>query len=562
MTMTIMNEDTVESNKHLLLGDPLATDRFIKVNNIQEVNDPIFFIRDGVPSPKGLLSYEIFGITKDERANTFAYIDLADWFLHPLVYKKWSQKDRRIKEIVHGTKTFSIGTDGDFVEDPKGSTGVRFLKNNIDKIKIKRTDSKERDDIINYIYKYKKYIFIDKLIVLPAFYRDVSTKSGSRVSVGELNKTYQQIIINANSLRETADYGLSMDQAVKGRMQELILTVYNSLTGTGENTDGVGLSKKSGLVRSAVMSKTTDYGTRLVLSAPQLKVERLEDLMVDMDHAALPLSSACVNFMPYVIFNIKRFFENEFITGSKYKVIINNKIEYVEIKDPLIIFSEEEIIKQIKRYIYGFSNRFIPVEIPLENGKVGYALFKGHKISTEDYLNGNIDLEGETTLINRKLTWLDVIYIASCEAVKDKHIKITRFPIDSAYNTIFTKVRISTINETENIYLNGEFYRWYPKFRNEQIGMNTSHTFIDTLNISNLHLGGMGGDYDGDTTSICGVWSVEANEELDKHLNSKKNIIDIGGENIKKSSNEAIQCIYSLTRVLYEDLSKLTNPNF
>ena len=270
-TLTEANE--ANTGKHLKLGEPINVERFVKANNIKQVRDPIFFIRDGVPTPEGLLSYEIFGITKEERANIYGYIDLGDWFLHPLVYKKWAQKDRRIKDIVHGIKKYSIGPDGDFVEDEKGHSGVAFLKANMDKIKIKRTDSKERDDIINYIYKYKDLIFMKKMIVLPAFYRDVnSTKGSGKVSVGDLNKLYQSLIISSNSLNETKDYGLSMDDAIKGRMQETITAIYNSLTGTsGDDTDGVGLSKKSGLVRGAVMSKTADYGTRLILSAPDRK---------------------------------------------------------------------------------------------------------------------------------------------------------------------------------------------------------------------------------------------------------------------------------------------------
>ena len=67
---------------------------------------------------------------------------------------------------------------------------------------------------------------------------------------------------------------------------------------------------------------------------------------------------------------------------------------------------------------------------------------------------------------------------------------------DSAYNQITTKVRISTIKDTEQVYVNGHYYRWYPKIREKDINANTSQLFIDTLQISNLFLKGMGGDYE------------------------------------------------------------------
>ena len=37
------------------------------------------------------------------------------------------------------------------------------------------------------------------------------------------------------------------------------------------------------------------------------------------------------------------------------------------------------------------------------------------------------------------------------------------------------------------------YYKNYPYIRQEDIGKNTSNKFIDTLNISNLYLDGIGG---------------------------------------------------------------------
>lgn len=546
--------------KHFQI-QPLDVNKFIKANNIREVTDPVFFVKDGIPTPEGLLSNEIFGITKEERANIFGYIDLHDWFLHPLAYKVWSRMDSRVKEIVHGTKTYIVNEHGDFQEDPNGSNGVKFIKDNMDKIHIKSTESRKRDKNIQFIQKYKDVIFINKLIVIPPYYRDVQTRSGN-MGVGVLNKYYSSLLISVRSLTETMDYGLSMSSAVKGRIQETIVQIYDSLCGTGSaESDGVGLSKKNGLVRNAVMSKTADDGTRLVISAPELKVESLEDMMVDMDYSAVPLASVIINFQPFVIYNTKRFFENEFSDNMRHQVKDKNgNITYEKIKDPLITFSEENIKMQIKRFVHGYSNRFAPVEVPLENGKIAKMIFKGHKVESADVANNNV--VGASPLINRSLTWCDVFFIAATEAVRDKTILITRFPMDSAYNQFPTKIRISTIKETENIYMRGELYRFYPKIREEDIGKNTSKLFTDTLQISNLYLNAITGDYDGDQTSIRGVYSVEANEELIEFMNSKKNYLDLGGINMRISTNEAVQSLYSMTKILPETESKLTNPEY
>lgn len=63
-----------------------------------------------------------------------------------------------------------------------------------------------------------------------------------------------------------------------------------------------------------------------------------------------------------------------------------------------------------------------------------------------------------------------------------------------------------------------------------------------------------------DQVTVKGVWSNEANEELNKQLNSKKHYIGLDGKNIRVGSNEAIQCLYSLTLLLPD--SKHEKPVF
>lgn len=66
--------------------------------------------------------------------------------------------------------------------------------------------------------------------------------------------------------------------------------------------------------------------------------------------------------------------------------------------------------------------------------------------------------------------------------------------------------------------------------------------------------------FDGDVVSIKSPYTVEANEELKKFVNSKMHFITLGAENIKMSSGDAIMATYSLTKVLND--TTLTNPTF
>lgn len=565
---TMVNE-VANFNERKLKVKLTDVDDFIKKNNVKEIKNPVFFIRNGIPTPDGLLSNEIFGITKEERANIWGYIDLLGNYLHPFIYKIWSRMDGNIKNIVHGIKSYTLTKEGYIVEDPtgKGGTGLDWLYKNMPKIKIKPTDSRARKNNIAFIEANRDKLFINKMLVQPPFYRDVLS-NGGRTEVGQLNKYYASLLIATKSLRETQDFGFNLGDSAKGRVQECLLTIFKCITGTsGDPQDGTGLTGKLGIINNS-LARTVDMGTRLVLSAPELKVERLEDLMTDTEHCALPLASAIVNFKPFVVFAVKRYFDNEFGNSEMIPVIYKGKLTYGKVKNAKAIYSDERIEHEINEYIHGFSNRFKPVqvEVELEDGKtiMGTIRFKGKFVKPNEVtrVQKEGDILADSSLINRPLTWLDVLYLAANEATQDKCVLITRYPIDSAYNQIPQKVRIATTKQVEPVLLSGKFYRWYPKIKASDISTNTSNKFIDTLNISNLLIGGMGADYDGDTVGIKGVWLQESNKELMEFIKSKSHYINFSGGNFRSPSNEAIQSLYSMTKVLPQDASKLTNPEF
>lgn len=472
-------------------------DKLVEVNDLKEVTNPVFFSRNSVPTPDGLLSNDIFGITKYDRANTFAYIDLYERFLNPLIYKTWCKIDSNIKPCIHGIKKFIINSKGQLEENENGETGIEFLRKNIKNIKIRRTESRQRDMRATFIEKYigKPEMFINKFIVCPAYYRDVNTDQG-KVAVGAINELYRNLIVSVRGLRESYDYGLNLSDATRGRVQEIITQIYDwfgsGTTINGEKTSNV-IPGKLGILRMAVMSKTTDYASRLVLSAPELKVETLDDIEADLDYSVLPLASACVNFLPYMLYHIRRFFENEFSGDAVLPYVNKNKeVEYLHPKDYQIEFSDERIRREIDRFCTGFSNRFVPITVPTVEGKTLRLRFKGYNMSEEEFAKMEV---GKQPIMERDLTWCDVLYQAAVEATRDKHILITRYPIDSYFNQYGTRIKVSSTTQTEPMIIGSKAYKNYPKIRQSDIGSNTSNRFIDTLNISNLYLDGIGGKH-------------------------------------------------------------------
>ncbi|MBR1988487.1 MAG: hypothetical protein IKA36_05575 [Clostridia bacterium] len=552
----------------------LDQEKFIKNNNLKEITNPAFFGANGAPTPDGLLSNEIFGITQSDRSGIFAYIDLGEWFIDPSCYKTLTRLDKKFISIVHATQTYSINSKGELVEDPYGGTGIRWLKENFDKIKFEKADNKSasRDIRVKYVKLNHKNgrLFINKYIVIPPYYRDVNT-TGKYTGVGQINTLYVNLITASRSLKENNDYGLSMADTTCARIQETLKNIYDWFCGNNNpnlKDMGTGMSGKFGIIRRANMSKTSDYSSRLVISAPELKVESQKDLMVNLDKSAVPLAAVSADFYPFMMFHMRKFFEAEFQNVNVYPVVgKDGELQYVPVKDPMFAFNDDVLKARLKEFLYSYDNRFIPVKVPVtddvikKQGDNFYMVFKGSFTQNEkmddDPYNTNIE-----RAFRRPLTWCDVIYIAAKKATEGKMTSITRYPFDSYFNTIYTGIEVSSTKETEPLYLNGEYYPFYPKIRREDINQPTGNKFVDTMQICNLYLKGAGADYDGDTVVAKGSFFNETNEEQQKFANSKANFINTGCTNIRISANEAVQSIYNLTKVLYGDENKLTQPEF
>ena len=59
---------------------------------------------------------------------------------------------------------------------------------------------------------------------------------------------------------------------------------------------------------------------------------------------------------------------------------------------------------------------------------------------------------------------------------------------------------------------------------------------------------GLDGDHDGDQVTTKGIMSVEANQDAERIMNSKANLITIDGHLVRTLGNEALQTLFSMTR--------------
>ena len=540
--------------------EQLDQEKFVKVNELVPVTNPVMFNSINGNTSDGLLSNEIFGITQTERAGIFSYIDLDEEFIQPYYYKIWLKIDRNLRGCIYETQNFKIDNDGYLVQDDNGETGIKFLKKNLERLKFKKT---AKDELLKALMDGKNNgkLFTKKMVITPPYYRDVDTGSDGRVGVGEINKLYVNLLNAVKSLKSSNDYGLDMAGGIRGRIQDIMLEIYNwytigeSIVG-GEHT-GSGIFKKFGIQRRSVMAKTTDYSARLVLSSAKINENSIEDLMVDMDYSAIPLSACCVIAYPFIIYELRQYFNNEFGGRLTYSAIDKGELKQYTLDNPQIAFSDDRFDKELNEYIHGYSNRIKAIEVPNIEGKKIYMKFKGYNITEEEYKNGKRE---SAAILDRDMTWLDLFYMCAVAATEDKTVMITRYPMDSYFNQLYTRIRVSSIIETEPMVINGKFYKWYPKIRQTDIGRDTSNMFIDTCQIANPYCGIMGADFDGDTVTVKMAYTIETNKELQNYLDSNAQFITLSGTNGRKAEKEAIQALYNLTLVLPE--TKLDEVKF
>jgi len=500
--------------------DIVDLNKFITINECPQVTNPIYLDMNNVPTDDGLFSYTLFGLSGSyDRKTIFGYIDLKKKFLHPVVYRLLVSIDRRISKIVDGSMYVTLDEKGLIVVDnEKGKTGLEFLHKNFDKINFKLTGSRVREEKIQVFKSLKRNeAFLDKWLVIPAFYRDVNlSKSGSgKIGVDEINSLYTKIVSISNTLSVESDYDF-MGFISENKLQLYLLEIYETLTKS--------MAKKTGIIRQALMGKSIDYATRAVISAPRINSNEWDKQEIPFGYTGIPLAQLLVLYYPFFIYGISNYFEEIFNT-TKY-VLDQDRVTQHALINPMDDYTPDKIKKMMNLYIKSIPDRFQRLPVNTENGT------KYLKV----YENDNL----------RDLTLTDLLFTVATKVCEDKMVYITRYPMETHQGIYPSKIKILTTYKTMDSSINSTYFNDYPYIDSSLPILDS--TFIDTVVMNNSYLDALGGDYDGDMVSLRAVWSQEANAEAKKLLNSNSNLLDSSGSNVRTIGNEGVQTIFALTR--------------
>ena len=494
--------------------------KFIKVNNIQRITNPIFLNKDGTPTDDGIFSTVIFGRSgSEERRTKWGYIDLGGVFLHPLIYKTCCQLDRSFGDIIGGIKRVSL-KGGVLIEDEEnGWTGIEGIQKNWDDITWKKADStssirKERVELLKKVDKSKA--FIHEWPVEPALYRDIDYSGQANIKeIPPLNTLYISLL-NTSPDRETGFEFLNNNR--KKRARDILLEIYLSQLQL--------MAKKNGLIQDKLLGRMVDYCVQCVITGPSVSCQKPTEQQVPFGYLGVPLHLLINLFQPFIL---------KWMDDMFRQIIVNERISFgpdgktelpPEVK---IALNVDTYKKWIQTFMRSQQNRLDLITV-----------------YTKDHKEFKIPLYNNT--LKRDTTLTDLFFIAANEAIldTDKHIVLTRYPVEDFRACHFLKPKIITTDPTCIQVISGRTYTDYPSIVPTKEGSTV--TWLDSLRLNNSYCSSLGADYDGDRVRIVGVFTQEANQKAEEIMHSAKNLCDSNGEFQRGITNEGVLTLYCLTK--------------
>lgn len=480
----------------------------------------------------GLFSIGIFGRVGEEgRDSRFSYIDIKIRIFHPLIHKALSKLKGLYKDIMAG-KAYAVWDEEelDFVsaDELTGKTGYQFFVKHWEQIKFRQTKSPVRNQRIKLIEKYKDRAMVDKILVMPAGLRDVRVGAGGRLEQDEINDIYRRIIgisrtVTGSNERVTStalDYSRHL-------LQESFNEIYNTIEKM--------LTGKRGFIQNKWGSRRIFNGTRNVISAMDTSKRYLGgDDSPRASDTVLGLYQVMKGALPLTINMIRNGYVGEVFgvgDGGVSARLVDKKTlkaEFVEL--PSLTKDRWTTLDGIEKVVSSYhdiSMRHKPVEI---EGRYLALIYKGPDNTFRIF--GDIDDLPEH--LDRShvspISLVELLYLSGYQRWNDLKVIVTRYPVTglgSSYpSNLYTKT--SVVGE-RRVELGPN---WEPLGEGhvaKEFPTKDPEAFIDSQIVSPIRLGGLGGDYDGDTCSANILYSDQAIKEIDKALNSREAYLDPKG---------------------------------
>ncbi|MCM1233541.1 MAG: hypothetical protein NC489_25785 [Ruminococcus flavefaciens] len=445
--------------------------------------------------------------------------------MNPLAAVKLASYDRKLSDILYARGTYKLTKEGALIEDPDGDSGPEFLYRIWGKVKVKDKTTETTKEVQKFFEKSREQLFLTKFPVIPPFYRDINVNSNSSSkSSNIINSKYSSIISYTQSMASYTNSFGNMTRLTQARVQTLMVEIYQELM----VKEVKGQPSKFGMLRRSLAGKNLPYTARLVITAPNLNKSSLSQVQVKFGYATIPLAYICSLFMPFMIHNLKEYFEGEFIRSGKYTVAsADGKERQITFQES---YDENAITGMINKFINSPGTRFDPIYTPPDVEGKRYPMM----------ITGRFNKDN--TSFSRKATFTDILYIVALKTVEDKHVYITRYPMDNPNGQNPYRIIVATTNETKPVTIGDQVYEYYPVIKGDPM-----NAFMSTGQFSNTMIGPMGADFDGDQVSVKACWTKEANDDAERYINSNAYVINIQGKNMREITKDFLLTQYMLT---------------
>lgn len=445
----------------------------------------------------GLFSTLIFGrVGSKERDRTFAYINLKVKILHPAIYKDLISLKDLYRGIINGTEwAYWDDTEKDFIRtDPiGGSTGIAFFYARWADLVFKETGSDERAIKIAMINKFRDIAWLDKILVMPAGYRDVETDKNGRPTQDEINDHYRRCLQIANTIADVNfDYNINPNYDQQRRnMQYAVVTIYNML----ENM----LSGKTGFFQDKWASRRIVNGTRNVLSSLDVSSYSLNDPRApSIDRTEVGIYQTLKGLLPIANYRIRNGWVGQVFGTNEQSVYLTNtdtlKRELVDL--PYSILDQWTTKEGIEKLINSFEDETIRQQPVIIDGYYLGLIYidkNSFKIFGDiDELPDHLDQKNVSPL-----TLTQLIYLSGYAEWNNYGGFFTRFPVTGTGSTYPTEIYLRTTIRSSTKYERSSTWE-IQKDRDHQCleFPDTSLTakFMESLSPHPAFLPGLGGD--------------------------------------------------------------------
>ena len=534
----------------------MDVDKFIADHNCKPVTT--MFIKEPTSNEfhhQGLFSEEIFGqIGSTDRLITYGYIELRTKIFHPIVYGNLLRLKALYGQIISGKSYAKFDKESqDLIacseNDDDAGTGYQFFMEMFPKIQFKKNASQTQNDKVNLIQKYRNNCMIERCIVMPAGLRDMSVDDGKPAS-DSINKLYASLLNYTKampSIGSESDLFDSVRFAIQKKVNEIYNMIYDMIEG------------KFGFFQRKYGSRNLALGTRNVISPADMNATSPDDpTYLKMDEVKIPLFEASKMYQPLVIYNLKQMFFSDVFSQFSDQVSVINPKDYTLGYQPITEEEKNKFITSegIEKIISLFRDkefRFRPVTIENEKEEQFYLMLvydEGDEITLVRSTANFIEKRKESFKPYnperlRPLTYTEMIYIATWRATLNKCATVTRYPAIEIGSTVPCKAHIISTNPGRSIRLYTEEHEGGHLLPEYPI-INKSFTDSTVLHPSILKA--LGADFDGDTVSVNGILSEEANKEVNDYLDTLNRYIHTNGSLMPKHDDLIALTIYNLAR--------------